>query len=194
MPTVACPGISADVFLNCTKPISAGVKDLLYLFNFADLESVVENVSNPNIIEDIVLASGAKIYRFEGKNNSNEPRAALVKGAYSTAYDHEVIFKVFSVESDTKKQLQYMANTKMVAIVENNFKGVAGSVPFEIYGLTSGLELLALERILNDADTQGAYNLTLASNETIKEPTLPKTFFDTDYATTKAIIEAYFTA
>jgi hypothetical protein len=193
MPTVACPGISADIFLNCTKPISAGVRDTLYIFNLADLESVVENSTNPNIIEDIVLASGAFLYRVEGKNNSNEPRSALSKGTFSTAYDHEVIFKVFSVESDTKSQLQYMANTKLVAIVENNFKGVAGSVPYEIYGLTAGLELQALERILNDADTQGAYNLTLASSETIKEPTLPKTFFDTDYATTKALLEALFT-
>ena len=179
MPTVTCPGINADVFLDCTKPISAGVKDMLYLVNFADIATIVEDLANPNLIESFTLAAGAFLYRFEGKNNSIDPKSTLVKARYSNTFNHECIFKVF--------------DTKVVAIVENNYKGSTGEVPFEIYGLRSGLEITVMERIVNDQETQGAYNITLSSSEQIKEPYLPATLFDTDYATTKAFLENLFT-
>ena len=192
MPTVSCPGINADVFLDCTKPISAGVKDMLYLVNFADIATITEDLANPNLIESFTLSPGAFLYRFEGKNNSIDPKSSLVKARYSNTFQHECMFKVFDNASDIKTQLEYMTNVKIVAIVENNYKGSTGEVPFEIYGLRSGLTINVLERIVNDQETQGAYNITLSSSEQIKEPYLPATLFDTDYATTKAFLESLF--
>jgi hypothetical protein len=193
MPTVTCPGINSDIFLDCTKPISAGVKDMLYLVNFADIDSIVEDIANPNLIESFTLAAGAFLYRVEGKNNSIDPTSSLVKARYSNTFNHECIFRVFDNASSIKQQLEYMTNVKMVAIVENNFKGSNGEVPFEIYGLRSGLTINVLTRVVNDAETQGAYTITLSSSEQIKEPYLPATLFDTDYATTKAFLESLFT-
>ena len=65
MPTVSCPGINADIFLDCTKPISAGVKDMLYLVNFADIATITEDLANPNLIESFTLTMGASLFRFE---------------------------------------------------------------------------------------------------------------------------------
>jgi hypothetical protein len=192
MPSVSCPGINADIFLDCTKPLSAGVKDMLYLVNFADIASIVEDISNPNLIESFTLAPNSFLYQFEGKNNSIDPKSSLVKARYSNTFNHELIFKVFDNASNIKQQLEYMTNVKIVAIVENNFKGSTGEVPFEIYGLRSGLTINVLERIVNDQETQGAYNITLSSSEQIKEPYLPATLFDTSYAITKAFIESLF--
>jgi hypothetical protein len=195
MPSVNCPGIAGDAFVDCTKPMSAGVKDAyLYLFNYSDLESVTEDGSNPNLLTDITLVSGKKIYRYEGKNNSIEPRSALNKQRYAEVWDHEVIFKIFDNTADIKEQLDFLKSTKVIAIVENNYAGTDSATSFEIYGLRAGLELTVSERIVNDQETQGAYNLTLASGEFAKEPYLPATLWDTDYATTKAILAAYFTA
>lgn len=194
MPSVSCPGINTNAFLDCTKPMLPGVGDMLYLFNWADIAAITENVSYPNLIEGLTLTGSAKIYRFEGKKSSNEPKSTLVEGRYQPSFTHEVVFKMFNIDSPTKQQLEYMCNTKVVAIVENNFKGADGEVPFEIYGLRSGLQMRALERVLNDQDTLGAYNCTLGTSDIDKEPYLPATLFDTDYATTKAIITALFTA
>ncbi len=195
MPSVNCPGIASDVFVDCTKPMSAGVKDAyLYLFNYADLASVTEDGSNPNLLTDITLAASKKMYRFEGKNNSIEPRSALNKQRFAEVWDHEIVFKVFDNTAGIKQDLDFMKSTKVIAIVENNFAGSDGGTSFEVYGLKAGLELTVSERIVNDQETQGAYNLTLASGEFAKEPYLPATLFDTDYATTKAIITAYLTA
>lgn len=195
MPSVACPGIAADVFLDCTKPMSAGVKDsFLYLFNYADLDSITPSLTNPNLITDLTLALTAKIYRFEGKNNSIEPRSALNKQRFAEVWDHELIFKIFDNTETIKENLDYLKSAKVIAIVENNYAGTDSATSFEIYGLRAGLELTVAERIVNDQETQGAYNLTLASGEFAKEPYLPATLWDTDYATTKAIITSYLTA
>lgn len=189
MPT-GCDGLIADLLLNCDTPISAGVKDTLYLINYDDIASYTVDPTNANLITGLTLISGARAFKFEGKNSSIEPRGALVRQRYSEVYDHEITFKAFDNGADVKKNLQGAVTKKVVAIVENRFKGSTGDAAFEIYGLIAGLQANTLERITADADTQGAYNVVLASSEFEKEPNLPATFFDTDYATTKAIVEA----
>lgn len=189
MPT-GCEGLFESILLDCSKPISAGVKDILYLINADDILSTTPDPSNPNLITGITLVSGAVAYKFEGKNSSIEPRAALVRQRYSEVYDHEVTFKVFDNGADIKKNLQGAVTKKVVAIVENRFQGTDGDAAFEIYGLAAGLQANTLERITADADTQGAYNVVLVSSEFEKEPNLPATLFDVSYANTKALVEA----
>ena len=188
-----CDGIIQDELLNCATPISGGVQDMLYLFNLEDIESFTEDVSNPNLITGITLKSGARGFKFEGKNSSIEPRAALVVQRYSDVYDHEVTFKIFNNGPDVKKNLEGMVTKKVVAIVENRFKGADGDVAFEIYGMKAGLKPATLERITADTDTQGAYNVVLVSTEFEKEPNLPATFFNTSYTATKAALLALVT-
>jgi hypothetical protein len=188
MPT-GCEGLFESILLNCNTPISAGVQDTLYLINFDDIASTTANVDNPNLITGITLVSGAVAYKFEGKNSSIEPRAALVRQRYSEVYDHEITFKVFDNGADVKKNLQGAGTKKVVAIVENRFKGSEGDAAFEIYGITAGLQAGTLERTTADADTQGAWNVVLVSSEFEKEPNLPATLFDTSYVITKALVE-----
>jgi hypothetical protein len=76
----------------------------------------------------------------------------------------------------------------VVAIVQNNRKGLDGNSAFEIYGLETGLRLQELERILADAETQGAYNLLIRNDEISRPSSLPHTLWDTDYATTLALV------
>jgi hypothetical protein len=186
-----CEGLLDDILLNCNKPISAGVKDdFLYLINYDDIESTTVDPNNANLITGIILVSGARAFKFQGKNSSIEPRTALVRQRYSEVYDHEVTFKVFDNGADVKQNIQGCVTRKVVAIVENRFRGSDDDAAFEIYGISAGLQANTLERITADTDTQGAYNVVLGSSEQEKEPNLPATFFDVDYATTKAAVEA----
>lgn len=195
MPSVSCPGIARDAFVNCLKPMSAGVKDsFLYLFNYAELASITENVSNPNLITNLTLAALAKIYRYEGKNNSIAPKANLNKQPFAEVWDHSLDFLVFDNTAAIKQDLDFLKSGRVIAIVENNYYGSDGATAFEIYGLRAGLILTVAARDVNSQENQGAYALTLASSELAKEPYLPATLWDIDYATTKAIIAAYFTA
>lgn len=186
-----CDALTAGIAYDCANPPTGGANDRLILVNFADIDGhVTYSGSNPLVVTNISLTSPAVGFVFEGLNNSNEPRAALVKGRYVNGYDHEVRFKCFSNSIAAKAQLTKLDGSLVVAIVQNSHKGALGEAAFEIYGLETGLRLQELERIIADAETQGAYNILIKNDDISKPSTLPHTLFDTNFATTLAIVES----
>lgn len=187
-----CGRINSNILIDCDNPLVGGSNDRLILINKDDwdLATITRDQNNNQLITNIVLASGAVGYIFEGKNNSVEPRQALVKQRYAEVYDHEVIFKVFKADPSAKQQLERLAKGKVVAVVENNWKGDAGSGAFEVYGEETGLFVQELERTLADADTQGAYNVNLRTSEQAKESHLPASLWSASYAATKQIVDS----
>jgi hypothetical protein len=185
-----CGKLSASIYQDCNNPITGGTKDRLVLMNFADVQSYTEDGSNPTLITAITLASGTLAYEVEGKNNSNLPMFELQRGKYSEGYNHQVSFIAFKTDAATKKQFEQMAQGRMVAIVERNYKGSGGNSAFEVYGLDSGLIMSEGKSDLADADTMGALSIVLKSQEESLEKHLPRALFLTNYATTKAIVDA----
>lgn len=183
-----CGQISANILIDCNNPMTGGVNDRLILINKVDWD-LATLAGTPTLITGITLPTGSVAYQYEGKNNSVEPRAQLVKQRYAEVYDHEVMFKVFKADAATKAQLELLAKGKVVAIIENNYKGASGAAAFEVYGIDTGLYVQDLERTLADVDTQGAFAITLRTSDQSKESHLPATLYDTDYATTKAIVD-----
>lgn len=184
-----CGAISAGLSLDCDYPPMGGTTEDLILMNFGDIASVTRNVANKQIIEAVTKVSAKTGYKYEGKNESLEPQANLVKQRYADSYDHEVMFIVFLNTPVAKQQLQKMVGGKLVAFVENKHKNSAGDTSYEVYGLGVGLYVAELSRIVVDADTQGAYKLILRTPENSKEANLPNPLFITDYATTKAVYD-----
>jgi len=194
-----CDVITAGIAYDCANPPTGGANDRLILVNFSDIDgNVTYNATNKLLVENITLLGGAVGYAFEGLNNSNEPRAAMVKGRYLNAYDHEVRFKVFSNSIAAKAQLTKLDGALVVAIVQNNHKGgdpvpggtEVGEAAFEIYGLETGLRLQELERIIADAELQGAYNLLIKNDEVSRPSTLPHTLFITSFAASLAVVDS----
>lgn len=187
-----CGKIAANQLINCEYPPIGGANDRLILINYDDWNNstITVDVGNSQLITGITLASGITAYEYEGKNNSNEPKSALVRTKYTEVYDHEVMFKIFYNSAAVKKEIEKIPLGKFVAIVENNFKGSAGECAFEVYGRDSGLEGQILERIVADTETQGGYNLVMRSAEQAREGHLPSTLYITSYAITKAIVDS----
>lgn len=187
----ACAAITGGVTNSCSDLLVGGADDRLILFNYDEVETLDPNGTNPEIIEDIVLAATKVGYVFEGKQQSNEAKQTLVKKKYSNSWDHEIVFKIFGATPAAKIQVEkFAAGAKLMALVQNNYKGTAGNGSFELYGVDTGLYLEAAERNVADTDTLGAFSITLKSSELFKEGHLPKTVFITDFATTKAMIDA----
>lgn len=186
----ACAKISRDKALNCNDKLSGGVKDVLYLFNYDDIIDVTYSITSPQTITGIVLASGARGYRWEGKNNSIAPELAFKRGTYDENYEHKLGFILFSNTEDDKDDVEALGTGRYVGIVENNLRRGSSNVAFEIYGIDSGMLVPdgGITRMQNDADTHGAYNISLQSSEKSREGHLPATFLDTDYDTTKAAL------
>lgn len=187
-----CGEITQNLEFDCDFPLQAGAEDRLILINRQDWEDAVidVNITNTQIIENIVLAGAKTGFVYEGKNNSNAPKFELIKKEFSEVYNHEINFKIFSVNADAKKELEALAKGTVVAIVQNKFKGVDGESSFEVYGSGSGLVLTQNIREIQGDATQGAFDAILKSDEKSLEPHMPNTLFNTDFATTKAIVDS----
>ena len=90
-----CGEISAGLDLDCDYPPMGGTTEDLVLMNYGDIESVTRNATNKQVVEAITINSLVTAYKYEGKNESLEPQANLVKQRYADCYDHEVMFIIF---------------------------------------------------------------------------------------------------
>lgn len=182
-----CGAISGNIAFDCDVPMQSGTRDKAWIINLEDIDVITYN-TNKMIVEEITLKVGKTAYFIDGQNNSIMPKCSLVKLAYTDMYDHIVKMLGFDISPTVKENLEGMKSGRYVVITENVYKGTSGNSAFEIYGLNVGLEITILEKDPNNQDTQGAFDFTFATNKN-KEPKMPLTFFDTDYATTKALIE-----
>lgn len=191
-----CGKINANLMPDCTTPLHGGVDDLLYLINWADISDqnaiILRNGVNPQIIENIILSSGALAYYYQGKNGSVHPSYKMVVQKYARVYEHNISAIVFDITPTGKAQLETLAQGRVVAIAQNRYKGTGQNCAFEVYGLDAGLLLSALSRDPMNADSAGAFEITLTTDTKAEayEGHLPATFFKTDYPTTQALVNA----
>ncbi len=191
----ACGGISIGSPYDCDAPIAAGVNQRLILIDKGvfDLATVTYDVTIATLITNIVLTgTGNAGFAFQGVRRSLNPQSAFVPAAVSVGYDHQVDFLSFNIGQVDKDNLEKMALSKVVAIIQNVNAPGNGDAVFEVFGKDSGMEIQAgAMRINSDNETGGAYTISLkTSDESGKEPKLPTSWFETDYLSTQALVEA----
>ena len=186
-----CGGITLGAAYDCDNPLQPGVNPRIILINKADIESVTWDTTNTNAITDLTLKTGKTGFEFQGYRQSVDAQVEFVPQTLTIGYDHIVNFQVFDISSQQKLNLEKMALGKMVAIVENaNVAGNQDSV-FEVYGLGAGLEVVTLTRIAKDLETAGSFSVGLKTSDNEgKEAKMPVSWWDTDYNTTLAKVEA----
>ena len=191
----ACGGIDLGADYDCADPIVAGVDQRLILIDkdVYDSAVVTHDVTIESLITDIVLTgTGDAGFAFQGIRRSLNPQSAFVPATVTVGYDHQVTFQIFEVDQVQKDNIEKLGLSKVVAIVQNmNAVGNGDSV-FEVFGKDVGLEMQAgAMRINADIETNGSYTIDLkTSDESGKEPKLPTSWFDTDYATTLVKVDA----
>lgn len=191
----SCGGIVIGGKYDCVNPIQAGVEQRLLLINKADwdLNAVIEyDLEIPTLIISISLINLAVAYEFEGTRKSINPQTAFTPSTFTVGYDHQVEFLIFDISSAQKYNIEEMALSKgIVAIIQNkNVEGNDDSI-FEAFGKDVGLEIQAGPmRINGDVESNGAYTINLkTSDEMGKEQHLPASIWDTDFITTKEMID-----
>lgn len=188
-----CSGLTDDILNNCDNEFVGGGSENLILFNYRDILDYDVNVDNGQIIEGIDLTTSpqAKGYLIQGFKQSVEETRSVVANPFKNYYNHQFVFRVFGNTPEVKKQIEGLANGRFVAIYENNYKGVDGNAAFELYGKVQGLVCTVMEAAKNDADSQGAYVITLSTPDNNKEPNLPATVYvGGSYTATKAFVES----
>ena len=190
----ACTGITEGAIFDCDNPIKPGVQNRLLIGNLDDIAVITFDAVDTYIIIDITMKSTKAMFAFDGVRNSNNPQYEFVPQTISLAYDHICNFSVFDFSSSQKKNLEQMAAVKQFAIVENRNAVGNGDSIFEVYGSGVGLDMISNVRIPADNESGGAFVVQLKTgDEGGRETELPATFFETDFATTEALVEALLT-
>lgn len=190
---MACEGIKLGSIYDCDNPLVAGVNQRLILMNQDDWEAAIKtyDVTLPSLLTDVVLPQGKQGYAFEGIRTSLKPQSAYIPGTTSVGYDHQLDFIVFDISQEQKDNLEEMGLKKVVGVVQNiNAVGNGNSV-FEVFGGGVGLELITNVRINDDQETSGGFAISIKTSDNGgKEPKLPTSWWDTDFNTTKAKVDA----
>lgn len=172
----------------CGTPALAGTAPRVILVSYTDINKGLSVVAN-NVISELVLKAGAKAYEVDSISNATVGEDTVNVGTYVRTHQHNVTVRIVKKSEAAKKFVNGLTNARVVAIVENNDRGDDGDTKYEVYGYDSGLELNDLTASTEVADGV-AYLFTLGSGTIAQEGSLPKSFFNTDEATTDAAIEA----
>ncbi len=185
--------INAGFSLGTDAPITSGIEDVIYLFNEADI-TLTYDVANPLIVTDLTAVASAKVYKFEGTNNSFNAISKLAKTQVGPRYTEEIDFNIAGLSTDVKTQLMSMGYGRVRAIAINNYK--SGDSSIELFGAVNGLILAEAERNAADETIEGGYKLKLTNPDKLKEPYPPRAVSiapvsgSATYASTLAAIEA----
>jgi hypothetical protein len=185
--------INAGFKLGTDEPITSGIEDVIYIFNQDDI-TLTYDIANPLIVTGLTAVSTAKVYKFEGTNNSFGTTSKLAKTQVGPRYTEEIDFNIAGLSVDIKTQLMAMGYGRVRAIAVNNYKSSDSAV--ELFGAVNGLILTDAERNAADETLDGGYKLKLANPDKLKEPYPPRaisiapTSGSATYASTIAAIEA----
>ena len=185
---MSCVNITTGSRPDCNNPLKTGTQPRLFLMNYDDLLSVTTSTSTPNLLTALTFATNTVSYLFEGYKQDVKPTQEVIAPSNGqNQFKHNLNFLVYEISQLQKNNLQRLAKGRFIAIVENKGKDANA---FEVYGLNSGLELVP-GVVRDPLANGGGYLISLATMENEFEPLLPQTLFDTDYATTKALVEEY---
>lgn len=187
---MACGLISSGLTLSCVNKLVGGVAPNVWIANKDDIASWTFDGTNAMTVDAITMDATKVFYLFEGKLKSSEPAARVVKGTYDNTWEHELKIRAFDITPATLVQIAAMKDSQVVAIVQNNAKGTAGNTKYDIYGLDAGMFIEAIERIPQNVEDAGAWNITFKTQEYARESNPPYRLWDTSEAATDAIIAA----
>lgn len=185
--------INAGFSLGTGEPITSGIEDVIYIFNQDDI-TLTYDISNPLIVTGLTAVAAAKVYKFNGTNNSFNTVSKLAKTAVGPRYTEEIDFNIAGLSVDIKAQLQAMGYGRVCAIAVNNYNSSDSAI--ELFGAVNGLILTDAERNAADETMDGGYKLKLTNPDKLREPYPPRAISiapesgTATYASTIAAIEA----
>lgn len=184
---LTCAKIAANATIGSCRQGNGAITGDIVLINWDDWKEATITQTG-SVISAITMNGTDKAYKVSSKEKANESSVTMNKGTYGNSFVHQVILRAFDRSQTTKDLVNKLAQGRFVAIVEHVDPNAADTI-FEVFGAQNGLTASAIEG--NSTDADGVISaITLASEDNARESELPLSFFDTDYATTKAKIDA----
>lgn len=123
--------ITAGFSLGTGDPVTAGIEDVIYIFNQDEI-TLTYDTTNPLIITGLTAVNAAKVYKFEGTNNSFNTMSKLAKTQVGPRYTEEIDFNIAGFSVEIKAQLMSMGYGRVKAIAVNNYNSSDSAI--ELFG------------------------------------------------------------
>lgn len=176
-------GITGGVTASCDDLAQVGgVKKKMWIGNTSDLSTNPAIYSDDGYINYLNFITYGGVYAFTSKKLSGSAGVEMVNGEGANLFNQTVTMKVFTETPEAYARLEELSGSDVFIVVEDNNEN------FKVYGIKNGLEMTGLTQNTGTeftADT--SFNITFTG----AERELPKFFFRTSVATTRAQIEAY---
>ena len=187
MSTTLCGSVAntVDQIQDCDNLPVKGMESYAMIMDYNDyLNAKITKADD--IVSNIVLPSGKEAIEAQVPANYTKERFAGEKGdSGNTYYTHEIDLLIPNTAVG-KKFVKNMGNGKFVVIAEKKAKGADKQDAFDILGVDTGLEGTPTF----DSDANDGYILATLASPEARESKPPLTFFDADYLTGKAKIDA----
>ena len=184
-------GIAKAIVSDCTTSGIGGLEVVGYAFNRLDLEITYSaTTEQENLITDLANASTKQGYRITGiKKLLNAGHDLVVADDRPNKYTHYFGLQGFEFDQTSLRNMDDIDD--LVIFVERKDKNATGNGVFNGYGCKYGL--FKSSDTARSNDINGARNLELTSLAGQEEPFSTYVLLDTDYATTKALLETLVT-
>ena len=123
--------INAGFSLGADAPVTAGIEDVIYIFNQGDI-TLTYDTANPLIVTGLTAVNAARIHMFNGTNNSFNTVSKLAKTSVGPRYTEEIDFNIAGLSVDIKAQLMAMGYGRVCAIAVNNYNSSDSAI--ELFG------------------------------------------------------------
>ncbi|AMR33945.1 hypothetical protein A0256_22100 [Mucilaginibacter sp. PAMC 26640] len=163
--------INAGFGLGFSEPVTSGIEDVIYIFNHDDI-AITYDIANPLIVTGLTAVGSAKVYKFEGTNNSFNTMSKLAKTQVGPRYTEEIDFNIAGLSVEIKAQLMAMGYGRIRAIAVNNYKDSDSAI--ELFGAVNGMIVTEAERNAADETLDGGYKIKLTNPDKLKEPYPPR--------------------
>ena len=187
---MACiTGIAKNITSDCSTSLSGGLEVEAWVFNRTALTPTYD-ASEGNLVTGLANVGDAVGYKLKGiKKLLNAGHDIVVSEDRPDKFTHFFSFQGFEIMTDDILNLDQIND--VVVAVELKDKNDTGEGIFVMYGLKKGLWKSADTRRWNDIN--GARSIEMTSLAGQEEPYSHYVLLDTDYATTRDLLESLLT-
>lgn len=171
---------------DCSESYGKGVNQTAYIVAYDDIDW--DSVSADFTISSLPLVDGAYMYRFKipSKTPFTGMNTTSDDPTIGESYTRSASVVLLPDSPNSAKNISALNTQKHVMIFEKNIRGEDGSQAFIVYGLEQGLYGSGMVQDSYSDDSLGGWAGSLVESGA----TIPQIFLGTDYATTKAALEA----